>query len=114
MSLLDSMAVESPDAYTLTEDYRIFVESMTGWLRTQSQDRVVSIIPETGYLYRFDLTSFLLDNKVPLEDHWLVMRVNGLTTPQEFDETVTALIVPAQELITRLKQAYRTKLTASG
>ena len=113
MSKIDVMAIPSPDAFTLTDDYNIFVESMAGWLRDNSQSSVIVIAPETGWQYRFDLTSFLIDNNVPLEDHRLLMRVNGITTPQDFDETVHSLIVPPQELIARLKSAYRTKLTAS-
>ena len=111
MSKIDRMAISSPDLFTLTDEYNVFVESMTGWLRENSQTDVIIVPPETGYLYRFDLTSYLLDNNVPLEDHRLLMRVNGMNNPQDFDEKTTSLIVPSAELIARLKSAYRTKLS---
>lgn len=111
MTALDSMMIASPDEYTLTDDYKTFVESMVGYLRQQSSSNTVVIPPEVGFLFRFDMTRFLLSKNVPIEDHYLVMRVNGITSSHELDETITSLIVPDQALITRLKNIYRTRLT---
>lgn len=112
MGTLNQMAIASPSEFTLTDDYFAFIESMTGWLREQEDTAPVYISPETGWLYRFDLTAFLLDNNVPLEDHRIILRVNGLDSNQVLDETVTTLLIPQQETIRRMKSAYRTKLTA--
>lgn len=111
MGTLNQMAIASPSEFTLTDDYFSFIESMTGWIREQADTSTVYIPPETGWLYRFDMTAFLIDNGVPLEDHRLILRVNGMDSNQVLDETVNTLLIPQQETIRRLKSAYRTKLT---
>lgn len=111
MTTLTNFMIPSADLFTLTEDYRIYIESLTGWLRENSTSNIISIQPEVGYLHRADLTTLLLENNVAIEDHYLILRVNGLTSPDEFDETVTSLIIPDQALISRMKSAYRTRLS---
>lgn len=112
MGTLNQMAIASPAEFTMTDDYFTFIESMAGWIRKQPDTATVYIPPETGWLYRFDMTAFLLDNSVPLEDHRLILRVNGMDSLQVLDETVTAMLIPQQETIRRLKSAYRTKLSS--
>jgi len=105
----DSM-IAQPDDYTLTDEYRTFIESLLTKFRTDSGTTTLEISPETGYLYRFDLTSFLLDNGVPLEDHELIMRINGLVSVHDIDEKLVRLLIPDQALVAQLKQIFRTKL----
>lgn len=109
MAKIDSLMVTSPSDYTLTDDYKTFIESMLDYLRHASVSDILTIEPSTAYLYRFDLTAFLIDNNVDLEDHYLIMRVNGIDSPNLFDETYTQLIIPKQALITQLQSVYRTR-----
>lgn len=113
MAGISKWIVSSPSDFTLTQDYRTYVESLLLYFRNSDTTRAVLVTPETGYLYRFDLTQFLLANSVPLEDHYLVMRVNGFTSIHDIDETTNQILVPDASLIARFKQIYRTSLTAS-
>lgn len=109
-SSLNSLMPSAPALYTLTDEYKAYIESIVPILKTTGTIKNIVIPPESGYLYRFDLTSFLLDNSVPLEDHYLVMRMNELTSIHQIDENLNALIVPDQQLLNRLKQVYRTRI----
>lgn len=108
-SSLDNAMVSAPAAYTLTDDYKAFVESIVPALREQGSSPI-AITSETGHLFRFDMTSFLLDQKVPLEDHLVVLRLNDLNGPQDMDEHTTKLLIPDQSFLTQLKQVYRTRI----
>lgn len=109
MSEIDKLLVQQPAEYTLTEDYRAYMESMLVVLRNANSTTKLNIDPEKGYLYRGDFSSFLLDNDVPLEDHRLIMRVNGMNSIMDFDESVSTLLIPDQNLISQLKQLYRSR-----
>lgn len=102
--------VKTPADYTTREDYRIFIESMIPNLIRDGETRQIPVSPESGYLYRGNLTAFLLDNQVPLEDHFVVMLMNGITNPIEFNESAEFVLVPGVSTMGRLKQLYRTKL----
>lgn len=110
---LDSYMVPAPDDYTLTIGYRTYIESLTKYLRENSGTKTVDIPPETGFLYRFDLTLFLLEQSVPLEDHYLILRMNGMTSVHEIDENLNTLLIPNLALVASLKQVYRTSLSVS-
>lgn len=109
-SSLDVMMVASPAAYTLTDEYKAFIESIVPTLRAHESTESITITPETGHLFRFDMTSFLLDQNVSLEDHLVVLRLNDLNGPQDLDENTTKLLKPDQQFLSQLKQVYRTRL----
>lgn len=112
MTIIEKYLVTSPSDFTLTDDYRTFVESLLGYFRSSSTTSVLVVTPETGYLYRFDFTQFLLQNSVPVEDHYLVMRVNGYTSIHQLDETINQILVPSMAMVARFKQIYRTSINA--
>jgi hypothetical protein len=109
-SSIDVMMVNSPADYTTTDEYKAFIESIIPTLRADSSTTSLTVPTETGYLYRYDLTGFLLEQKVPLEDHLVIIRLNDLNGPQDLDEHTTRLMVPDQAFLNQLKQVYRTRL----
>lgn len=113
MTGISKWIVASPSSFTLTQDYKTYMESLLNYFRASDSTRQVPVPPEVGYLYRFDLTQFLLANNVPLEDHYLVMRVNGFTSIHQIDETIHQILVPDMALVARFKQIYRTSLNVS-
>lgn len=110
-TLLDRYMATPPDSITLTESYWTFIESMLNVIKNDPATQTVYISPEVGYLFRFNMTGFLLENSVPLEDHRLVLRVNGLSSVHDIDEFTTSLRIPDASTIARFKQIYRTSLT---
>lgn len=110
-SLLQNL-VAAPAAYTLEDGYNVFIESMVDYIRNDPSTESKTISPEESYHNRFTLNRFLLRNGVPLEDHRLIMRVNRLWSVHDFGPHVTHLLIPNTLLIDRLKQMYRTRLSA--
>lgn len=113
MTALEKLRIDPPDEYTTTEDYMTFCESLVTFYRTHPTTTPIIIAPEDGYLYQFDLAAFLLDNGVQLEDHELIMRVNGLTSNTQIDENLGTLLIPNKDLVARMKMVFRTRLTAN-
>lgn len=113
MATMLTMMADIPDGYTLEPKYRTFINSMAQYLRASTGVRIVDIPAEEGYLYRFDLTQFLLKNKVALEDHYVIQVVNGIESVHALDENLRTLVIPPQSAIASLKQIYRTSLTVS-
>lgn len=109
-SSLDNAMISAPAEYTLTDEYKAFIESIIPTLRTSPSTDVLTVPVETGYLFRFDLTSFLLDQKVAIEDHLVIIRLNDLNGPQDFDEHTSKLMIPDQQFLGQLKQVYRTRI----
>jgi hypothetical protein len=109
-STLDNAMITVPSEYTLSDEYKAFVESIIPTLRNEPSTNLLTVPVETGYLFRYDLTSFLLDQKVAIEDHLVIIRLNDLNGPQDFDEHTTKLLIPDQQFLGQLKQVYRTRI----
>lgn len=109
-SSLDNAMITPPSEYTLTDEYKAFVESIIPSLRVDPSTSTLTVPNETGYLFRYDLTSFLLDQKVAIEDHLIIIRLNDLNGPQDFDEHTSRLLIPDQQFLGNLKQVYRTRI----
>lgn len=104
---INALMITAPDAYTLEEQYSVYIESLIGYLRNDPSTRVEYLAAETTHLYRFDMTTFLLTNGVPLEDHRLVLRMNGLHSVHQIDSKLRQLMIPDQSVLARLKSIYR-------
>ncbi|MNY30367.1 hypothetical protein D3C86_1644730 [compost metagenome] len=109
-SSLDNAMISVPAAFVLSDEYKAFVESIIPSIRNDRSTTLLTIPVETGYLFRYDLTSFLLDQKVAIEDHLVIIRLNDLNGPQDFDEHTTKLMIPDQQFLGQLKQVYRTRI----
>lgn len=111
-TVLDSMMVDGGATYTYDEGFCTFIESYLTVLRERSDTQTITLTAEQVYLYRHDLTSFLLLQKIPLENHFIVMRVNNFTTAADLTEELLVMLVPDSGFISQLKTLYRTTLTS--
>lgn len=109
-AVLDSMLVDGGATYTYDEGFCTFIESYLTVLRTRPDTRQVTLTAEQVYLFRHDLTSFLLEQGIPLENHFIVMRVNNFTTAADLTEDLLVMKVPDSGYISQLKTLYRTTL----
>lgn len=113
MSALDNLRITSPDEYTTTVEYNTYLESLVTFFRNHPATRAIAVAPEDGFLFQFDLAGYLLEQGVELEDHQLIMRVNGINSIHEINENIGTLLIPDKDLVARMKMVYRTRLTAN-
>lgn len=107
---LNSFMIPQPETYLFTEDYRTFIESMLYFFRTSPNAGVLSLSPEEKHVYKFDLTGFLLDNNIPISDHYLIMRINELENLHDLDVVVDGLILPDMDLLRTVNSIYKSKM----
>lgn len=110
MSSLDNYMITSPSNFTLSDDYKYFIESMVDSIKTNGNYTTLAITPDTGYLYQGDMTAFLIDQGVPIEDHFVVVRLNDLDSVYDIDENLSTLMIPDATNLARLKQVFQTTL----
>ena len=94
--------------------FQTMIESHLAWLRAQPSTIAVAITPGDAYKYEGDFYGLLFAYKVPVQYHWTVMRVNGLSSPVEFDGTQTEIMVPSTEVLARLVQVFSTTYKPFG
>lgn len=89
--------------------FRNVLEDHMTFLRNSSETSILNIESAMAYKYEGDLFGLLFNYKVPFEYHWVVMRMNDMTNPNQTKSTLSNLIIPNKSLIERLRNVYMTK-----
>lgn len=88
------------------------LESMLDLLRVDVRNQLITVEPTTGLRYQGDLYGLLTALQIPMQYHWAVMRLNGYTSPEQYDGTILTLVRPADDFIEEnlviFKTLYRT------
>jgi len=101
------MLQSGPNIYYTAELRRVLEDHLT-YLKNHASTNVIGIEPIKAYKYEFDLYSLLNEYNVPMHLHWLVMRMNDMTTPTEATKSIDHLLVPDFRTVERIRQSHVT------
>lgn len=107
MSINGRMVNEGADVYYTPEWHR-FIESHLHWLRKLASNVVLNIEPSDAYKYEADLQGLLQAYNIPMEYHFIVMRMNDMTSPTHYAMSTTQLILPDFQQIESLRSVFAT------
>ena len=105
MSINSLMNDEGPKIF-YDADFRNVIEAHLRILREHPNTAVLDIEPQKAYKYEFDLYGLLLSLNIAPYYHWIVMRVNDLTTPIDFTHEMLRLILPAAGTIDSIRSTH--------
>ena len=105
MKLLDSLIKPGPDVYYSAEFRNVLEDHMT-YLRSHPENSEVTIAPNIGYKYIGDLAGVLHHYNVPYNLHWIVMRMNHMTSPIDYRDTMLNLDIPSFTAVERLRTTH--------
>lgn len=83
------------------------IETHLAALRTNGST-IHTVSDSEGYHYRGDMYSLLTSRNILSKYHWIVLRVNKLYSPVDYDGKGFDLIVPNEESINMIWDLYRT------
>jgi len=105
MSVNDLMIASGPSIY-YTDAFRHVLEDHLSLLSRDASTRVYQIDPSAAYKYEHDLFGFLSMIGVPAHAHWLVMRLNKMTSPDEFTLATPNLLLPDLGVVEKMRQSH--------
>lgn len=111
--VIDDLMVQSGASIYYDDGFRNVLEDHMTVLRNDATTRVIDIDAGRAYKYESDLYGLLQLYNVPTHLHWLVMRMNRLTSPMDYPATMYALLIPDPAVIERLRQSHMTTRTVS-
>jgi hypothetical protein len=104
MALNNLMVDPGPDIFYDPEFRNVLEDHMTYLRETNSQ--IILIDPSDAYRWRGDFFGFLDTHPVKRQYHWLVMRINQFTSPNQFHEDVLAMTLPDFALVEQILQSH--------
>lgn len=89
--------------------FRVILEDHMTYLREHPQNILLNVESPYAYKYEGDLFGLLSHYNISFEFHWLIMRVNGYSSPTQTKDTLNRLIIPNTNVITRIRTVYETR-----
>ena len=111
---INSMLISSDSSTYYSRGFRNVLEDHMTFLRKHSETRIIPVTPMQAHQYEFDSTGLLNELGIPLKMHWVVIRMNHLTSLTEVPADLIQLLVPSENEITKLKQLYESSVKKSG
>lgn len=87
--------------------FRTVIEDHLDYLRNLEGTRILRVEPAEAWRWRFNFYGLLKYKKLDERYRWIILRVNGLINPLDFDGTQTHFKIPDGAVMDRLLQTYR-------
>lgn len=107
MASITALAMEEPKQVYLSTEIRNLLESHIEFLRKHPTTTFFGLEPHLIYKYRGDFYGLMIQANVPINYHWLMLRINGYTSPTNIDENRLYFIQPNFTFVEQIINAYR-------
>lgn len=109
MQILNILNKPTSNVY-YEQGFRVMLEDHLTYLKDLSTTRKINLESQMAYKYEGDFDGLLTVLNIRPEYHFIIMRLNNMTSPQEFnpDKTMT-LLIPDNKEIDRIRATYKTK-----
>lgn len=105
---INNLAVGEGSSFYYTREIKTLLESHLDFLIKSDQSTVFQLTPNIAYKYEGDLYGLLTTIKIPLQYHWLIMRMNGYSSPHELPGNKLGILQPNYSMVDQIINMYRT------
>lgn len=88
--------------------FRRVLETHFGLLRNLQDTRVVQIEDNLAYKYENDFYGLLQEKAVPEYLHWVILRVNDMVDPRDYQSSMNQFLYPPHEVVENIRRIYAT------
>lgn len=112
-TIMTQMAQPGPDLF-YDPTFRLMIETHINILRNVNVTRT-QIPDNLYYQYEGDFFGYLLHHGIPMYNHWIYLRVNGMNNPNEFakdlrqhygNRTSPILLEPNEGVVSDIQRMY--------
>jgi len=88
------------------DDFRRVLEDHLFYIRSAADTKVVQIDPGLAWRFEYDFYAFLRYQSVPSHLHWLIMRLTGMYSPDQFTRNKQIYFYPDETLLERIRSNH--------
>lgn len=107
---INALSISNSADILFSDGFRIVAESFMETLRKSSATKTITVDPNDAYVYEGDFFGYLIKKQVQPGYHWLVMRLNNLSSPFEFNSDVATLMIPDETTISKIVSIYNSSI----
>lgn len=106
MASINSLMGEDGSDEYYNEHFRNCIEDHLQYLNKDGNYTVVNFDNGTAYKYENDFIGLLISLNIPKRLHWITLRLNGLTSPIQYDGTVNFVKTPTESILEELRTTW--------
>lgn len=107
LKLTKRIDVSTPELY-YDEKFKVLVEQHLTDLKNYKGNTYLTVTPMEMDMWEGNLYGYLVSQRVPVFQHWIIMRMNGMDSTLDFRGDVATLKLPDVENINRLRELHNT------
>lgn len=111
MTDLVEFAIDTGPAVYYSDSFLKVVEDHLTYLREHNKTFSLPVTPLQASQYRFDLRGLLNELGVSPRYHYIVMRMNYMTSFDQVSEDLIGLLVPDENIITTMASLHMAETT---
>lgn len=89
-------------------DFREVLEKHIPYFLSGALSQAISVEPNIAVRYEYDFYGLLTYYTVPRWLQWFVMRLNGMTSPDQYRQSVIAIVLPSVPHVQSIQDAEQT------
>jgi hypothetical protein len=86
--------------------FRVTLESHLQFIINHSSTTILTLATNDSYRFEGDFYGLLGAKNIPAHLHWLIMRMNGLTSTTDFKEGVVSILTPNENMLENIRNLY--------
>lgn len=109
MTLLNNM-VDQGDSIFYTKKYRQMIEDHIPYLKLNRNLTTITLAPLVSFKYAADFYGLLFHLLIPMEYHYMVLRLNNFKSPSDFTGTESSIKMLETDIIRKLVNTMKTQI----
>ncbi|HRM29451.1 MAG TPA: hypothetical protein PLH48_02845 [Acinetobacter johnsonii] len=89
--------------------FRIVLEDHLTYLINHPSSEVFTVEPGPAHKYEGDFYGLLQAYKLPAYMHWIIMRMNSMTSPMEYRDNKLDILKPSAEVLEKIRNTYKSQ-----
>lgn len=88
--------------------FKLLLEQHLEMLKKSKGGNFMTVTPHDNEVWQGNLFGYLQSKNVPVYQHWIIMRMNGMDSTLDFHGDYAQLLLPDAESISRLRELFNT------
>ena len=103
---IQRLQIDIGETHLFSMGFRNLIENHLPFLRSHTSTIEKNISPHSGYTWVGDYYGLLLSLDIPHDLLWITLRMNGYTSPGDYDGNNLVVLVPSQAQISKMLTRY--------
>lgn len=111
--IVQQLREDSGESLFYDQAFRVVIEDHLSYLKEHKNVTLLKLEPADAWRWRNNFYGLLKDNGIPEYLRWIVLRMNDMVSPMDFDGEQVQFLIPIEGIITRLVGVYRVRSKVS-